>query len=216
MILALLLLAIGQYRAYLPPSPSSPAVLCRRRVWIKHINYYTDLPRAQVTYQLTRLLPGQHYHLKVLAKNAVGWSEYSEYNSIEQAETSTAVPDTPDSPRAIGAGWGYMALEGRFSYENGREITHMYVQYREVQAFSKTQWSRDIEYDVKKDITLINEPVPEHKDDEADTEDSTGADKAKPKNLPQRKKIVRMATGVLEEIKTEINTEIDVSGGSRL
>lgn len=175
-----------------------------------------------MTFQMTRLVPGEHYYLKVLAKNAMGWSEYSEYNSIEQAETSTAPPDTPGNPRAIGAGWGYMDLEGRLSYGNGRSITHMYVQYREVQAFSKGVWSNDTEYDMSKDVTMIEEPVEVEEEKPSVDEDSNSlggeengekseksTDKAK--MLPKRKRITRMATGVIEEYKAEINTEIDVS-----
>jgi hypothetical protein len=179
-------------------------ILIMCRVWIKHIDYYTDVPRAQVTFQLTRLLPGQHYHMKVLAKNAVGWSEYSEYNSIDHAETSTAAPDTPENPRAIGAGWGYMRLEGQLSYDNGRKITHMYVQYRHVEAFSKGPWSREIEYNMESDVTMI-EPPPKAAV-EGDEEDAD-----KPKAIKKRERIVRMATGVLEEVFTTVNTTIDVS-----
>lgn len=175
------------------------------RVWIKHINYYSDVPRAQVTFQMTRLLPGQHYFMKVLAKNAVGWSEYSEYNSIDQAETSTAPPDTPGNPRAIGAGWGYMRLEAQLSFGNGREITHMYVQYRQVEAFSKGAWSREFEFDMSKDVIMIESPS-KLSEDHIDDEDGD-----KPKTVPKRERIVRMATGVLEEIHTEINTTIEVS-----
>ncbi len=53
---------------------------------------YVDLPRWQVTYELYDLLPGQSYFVKVLCKNAVGWSPYSEYNTISESETASAAP----------------------------------------------------------------------------------------------------------------------------
>lgn len=62
-----------------PPNDGGSA-LTGYRLWINHWNYFVDLPRWQTTYVLGRLLPGKQYFVKILAKNVVGFTEYSECN----------------------------------------------------------------------------------------------------------------------------------------
>lgn len=121
------------------------------RVFVKHLNYQCDLPRWQNTYRIKHLVPGESYYLKVMAKNAVGWSEYSEYNSYENSLTATAPPDTPTNLQAIGAEWGTMTLTSIIPYDNGMPAHQFHVQYRVVQAFSKGIWSGDITFSLQSD-----------------------------------------------------------------
>ncbi len=198
-----------------------------------------DVPRWQVTYEMNKLLPGQSYHLRVLAKNVVGWTDYGPYNSDMVGETATAVPDTPKNPVPYTGGWGYIRLKVQIPFGNGRDATLMFCQLRVVEAFSKSQWDKDRKYDlnnpkqitygrkIDKKISAVNE-----NDNETDSDEDSDGDlshlsvqeiaKIKKKKLLMRMKVkkkpvikrqeTKMATGKLELTRQEtgVETEIEV------
>jgi hypothetical protein len=214
-----------------PPDDSGSAII-GYRIYIKHREYYMDVPRWQVTYEMNKLLPGQSYHLKVLAKNVVGWTDYSPYNNDFVGETATAPPDTPSNPTPYAGGWGYMKLKCIIPFGNGRPATHMYCQQRIVQSFSKGQWSKDHKFDLndqlkiryaKKKTPKKVAPIIEESDssDEDITQMSVAeiAKKRKKKLLMKVKKRpvikraeTKLATGKLELLRSEsgVETEFEV------
>jgi hypothetical protein len=144
-------------------------------VFVKHLNYEFDLPRWQNTYRITHLTPGESYYLKVLAKNAVGWSEYSDYNSINQSVTATASPDQPTNPHAVGAEWGTMTLTSTLPYNNGSSIHQFHLQHRVVQAFSKGLWSSDVTFLMESgEVRYVEEKEIEEKDGKGEEVEENG------------------------------------------
>lgn len=218
-----------------PPDDSGSAII-GYRLFIQHREYYFDVPRWQVTYEMNKLLPGQSYHLKVLAKNVVGWTEYSPYNTDLVGETATAPPDTPLNPTPYIGGWGYIRLKVQIPFGNGRAATHMYCQRRIVQAFSKSQWEKDHNFDLsdpaqitygKKKTPKKVDPIEEDSDSDSDGDLSalTVAEIAKLKKKKLLLKVnkrpvirraeTKMATGKLELLRQEtgVETEIEKAEG---
>ena len=220
-----------------PPDDSGSAII-GYRIFIKHRSYYMDVPRWQVTYEMNKLLPGQSYHLKVLAKNVVGWTEYSPYNSDLVGETATAVPDTPQNPTPYTGGWGFIRLKVQIPFGNGRDATVMFCQKRTVQSFSKSQWEKDLRYDlndpkqitygrkrVDKKISAVQEVAEDSDSDSDDLSTMSVAEiaKLKKKKLFAKMKVqkrpvikraeTKMATGKLELLRQEtgVETEIEVN-----
>lgn len=172
------------------------------RIFIKHLNYYVDLPRWQNSYTCDRLIPGERYYMKVIAKNSVGWSEYSEYNNYDNAETATCEPDIPDNAKPVDADWGSITYEATLPYSNGRPILEFYLQYRVVESFSRGPWSKNEIYNMsnRDHVKYIEDSV---------TRGSSGHDGLMKQT--SRQKIVRLASGILEETKIVRNTTIEVS-----
>lgn len=143
-----------------------------------------------MTYEVDQLIPGNKYFLKVLAKNSVGWSDYSEYNepTTENSETATDVPDPPSNLSPISATWGSLTFQGRFPYNNGRAITEIHIQHRIVEAFTRGPWSKTL-------VFHVDNPQEVEFIEDLEVAAESGY---KPIN---RKKFVKMATGVLEEVK---------------
>jgi hypothetical protein len=153
-----------------------------------------------VTYTCERLIPGERYYIKVLAKNSVGWSEYSECNNYDNAETATCRPDVPNNVKPVAATWGSITYEGILPYSNGRPITEMILQYRVVQAFARGPWSKNESFffDNPNDIQHLEE-------------DTSKSSESKAAKKQTRQKILKVASGVVEETKLSRNTTIDVS-----
>jgi hypothetical protein len=227
-----------QVRVFLFPLVS-PLV----RVFVKHLNYQFDLPRWQNTYRITHLTPGESYYLKVLAKNAVGWSEYSEFNSLDQSVTATTAPDQPINPKAVGAEWGTMTLTATLPYDNGTSIHQFHLQHRVVQAFSKGIWSSEITFTIQSpEVRYLEEKESEEelhsKSDSEPESDEEGASvgqnemlikgkgssvklrksrsRNSSNNLPSRNREIKVATGRLELTKETLNTHIEVSKNKTL
>ena len=213
-----------------PPDDSGSAIT-GYRIFIKHRDYYMDVSRSQVTYEMTKLLPGRSYHLKVLAKNVVGWTDYGPYNSDIVGETATAPPDMPSNPTPYAGGWGYIKLKVRIPYGNGRQPTHLYCQKRIVQAFSKGQWSKDYPFDLKNESEItyeqegeVKEVIMEEETDSESDEDWSELTvkeiaklkkkkllaKAKKKPISNRRKLTRMATGNLELLTEQSGVESEI------
>lgn len=213
-----------------PPDDSGSAII-GYRIYIKHRDYYIDVPRWQVTYEMTKLLPGQSYYLKVLAKNVVGWTEFSHYNSDSVGETATAPPDTPTNPIPIFGGWGYIKLKCVIPFGNGRPPTHVYCQRRTVDSFSKGQWSKDDKFDlndhtqiaygkqkkIKKIETITEASDSDSGEDTANLSVQEIAKKKKRKLLLKVKKRpviqraeTKLATGKLELIRQETGVESEI------
>ena len=51
----------------------------------------------------------------MLAKNGVGWSEYSSYNEFEEACTAIDKPERPENPLPIAATYDSITLKLRFA-----------------------------------------------------------------------------------------------------
>jgi hypothetical protein len=100
-----------------------------------------DLPRSANYFNWQGLFPGKSYRFRVLAKNAIGDSEYSELNSIENSFTTTAPPEQPLNPVNVHATWNEITLETFLPFNNGSLITSMQVQQRFVEAFEKGDWT---------------------------------------------------------------------------
>jgi hypothetical protein len=100
-----------------------------------------DLPRSANYFNWQGLFPGKSYRFRVLAKNAIGDSEYSELNSIENSFTTTAPPEQPLNPVPVHATWNEITLETFLPFNNGSLITSMQVQQRFVEAFEKGDWT---------------------------------------------------------------------------
>jgi hypothetical protein len=215
-----------------PPDDSGSAI-SGYRIYIKHREYYMDVPRWQVTYEMNKLLPGQSYHLKVLVKNVVGWTDYGPYNDEIVGQTATAPPDTPTNPTPYAGGWGFIKLKVQIPFGNGKAATHMYCQLRTVQSFSKGQWSKDHNFDlndhlkvtyarkkaVKKVAPIIEESDSDSDGDLTDLTVQEIAKLKKKKLLKQVKKRpiikraeTKMATGKLELLRQEtgVETEFEV------
>jgi hypothetical protein len=118
------------------------AAIIGYRIQIKHLNNrIEDLPRSQTTYKLYNLRPGQSYFVKVLAKNGVGWSEYSDYNTLEESRTMIAIPDTPENPTPIAGTFCSITLKLRLPYGNGSEVSSFSIQKRIIETFSRGEWT---------------------------------------------------------------------------
>ena len=120
------------------------------RLWVKHWNYFIDLPRWQTSYTLGRLRPGKPYFVKILAKNVVGFTEYSDWNE-DTPENSCAGIDVPDAPKNVNVVAGTcisLTIEFRLPYACGSTITTCYVQRRIIETFSKGAWGEEKAYDV--------------------------------------------------------------------
>ncbi len=118
------------------------------RLWVKHWNYFIDLPRWQVTYTLGRLLPGKPYYVKLLAKNVVGFTEYSDWNeaTVENSHTAIEPPEVPGAPSVVAGTCCTLTIEFDLPFPNGSPITACYTQQREIGAFHKGPWEKDLEY----------------------------------------------------------------------
>jgi len=114
-----------------------------------------DLPRSQTKYKLFNLFPGRAYHIKVLAKNGVGWSEYSHYNVPEQSFTAVAKPERPEHPYPIDATYCSITLKIRVPYGNGSDVKSLFVQGRVITAFSRSEWSQNVIFDLSKDVIVL-------------------------------------------------------------
>jgi hypothetical protein len=54
-----------------------------------------------------------------MARNVVGWSQYSDWNSIDDSYTITAPPETPRNPLAISGSWNSLKLKVTIPFCNG-------------------------------------------------------------------------------------------------
>jgi hypothetical protein len=149
---------------------------------VKHWNYFIDLPRWQTSYTLGRLRPGKPYFVKILAKNVVGFTEYSDWNEATP-ENSCAGIDVPDPPKNVNVVAGTcisLTIEFRLPFSCGSPITGCYVQRRIIETFSKGAWGDEKAYDVNNpaEVKVIEfvEPV-EEEFDAAMPDDKSAASK---------------------------------------
>lgn len=131
------------------------------RIWIGHLNRHVDVHRSCNTYKLDKLLPGRQYYMKVMAKNAVGFGEYSELNSDSDSKTTVAVPESPAGPmKPIAGTWNSITLEiPAIPYHNGSPIHTICVQKRVIETFSKGEWERPVRFRVPEDV-IVKSPEP--------------------------------------------------------
>jgi hypothetical protein len=78
--------------------------------------------------------------MRVLAKNTLGWSAFSEWSSIEDSHTKIGVPEKPKSLRPVTGTWNSITLEGIVPFANGSPVTSFVVQRRWVQPFDRGDW----------------------------------------------------------------------------
>jgi len=112
------------------------------RIFIKHTKKSIDLPRTQTTYKLFNLRPGKSYYLRVLAKNGVGWSEYSDYNGDSDSKTRVEAPDTPENPYPIAGTFCSITLSMRLNYFCFCNTICMYSCSLFLFLFQTTVWKR--------------------------------------------------------------------------
>lgn len=125
-----------------PPEDDGGTAITGYRVHLRNLNKYIDLPRSAVTYTWEGLFPGKSYFMKVLAKNEVGESDYSEYNEESQSFTTVAPPEKPTNPIAIEGNWNSVTFEVDIPYHNGAAIKTMEVFQRTITPFSISPWYR--------------------------------------------------------------------------
>lgn len=117
------------------------------------------MPRWQVSYTLGRLKPGKPYFVKLLAKNVIGFSNYSEWNAatIEQSFTAVEPPEIPTPPAVVNGTCHSLSIEFNLPYSNGTPIIACYTQQREIGAFHKGPWEKECEYNINntKEVEII-------------------------------------------------------------
>ena len=203
-----------------PPNDGGSAIT-GHRLFVKHMDRHVDLNRSAVTYTLRGLLPGKQYYVRVLAKNAVGMSPYSDYNDDENSSTSTSKPDSPEKMAAVAATWNSLTISALLPPCNGSDISHILLQYREIQPFSKGNWTRAIEYRVPEDI-VITEAKEEEKERDTFAEvdqgpggktEEAGAPKKRVGVMMEKKK-VQNKNKVNSLLPVEANVKMDSSMGA--
>lgn len=125
-----------------PPIDDGGTAITGYRIYLKNIDKVIDLPRSSVTYTWDSLFPGKSYYMKVLAKNEVGESEYSEFNDESQSFTIVAAPEKPSNPIATDGSWHSVTYEVDIPYHNGAVVKIMEVFQRVVEPFSISEWVR--------------------------------------------------------------------------
>ena len=118
-------------------------------VQIQHTGKEFNLPRSQQHYELDHLLPGKSYFIRVLSKNSVGQSEYSNWNTVEQSHTLTDKAEMPSRPHAKSGNWNTITLESKLPYNNGSPISGVKVVKRWVESFSKGEWEVPLSFSLK-------------------------------------------------------------------
>ena len=190
------------------PNGDGGSALTGYRVYVKHMERHVDLNRSSVTYTLRGLQPGKQYYVRVLAKNAVGLSPYSEYNEDKDSYTSTSKPDTPEIMKAVAGTWNSLTIEALLPCCNGADITQIMVQMREIETFSTGSWTRAGEYRVPEDVLIVEEKEKEEEEEEVEevhVEEDVAANKhdRKRQNFATFKKKVVVKNQVMSLLPTE-------------
>lgn len=122
-----------------PPDDGGSAII-GYRIHMLHNNKFIDLPRSSVTHLFEGLFPGRSYRVRVLSKNVVGESDWSEWNLETESYTLTGVPETPANPLAVDGTWNSLTLEARIPFGNGARVTGMIVEQRFIEPFQLGEW----------------------------------------------------------------------------
>ena len=123
-----------------PPHDDGGTAITGYRLHLKNLDKILDLPRSSITYTWEGLFPGKAYYLRVLAKNTVGFSEYSAYNEEKDAYTMIAPPERPMNPLAVAATWNSLTFEMSLPYHNGSMITQLEIERRFIRPFLIGEW----------------------------------------------------------------------------
>ena len=157
------------------PTDDGGSALTGFRLYVKHMARHVDLNRGSVTYTLRHLQPGKQYYVRVLSMNAVGLSEYSDYNDDESSYTATGKPDSPESMRAIAGTWCSLTMQARLPHSNGAEISAILLQHREIEPFSKGNWTRPNELKIPDDVFVVEPAEPDEEEESSDDEEEEDA-----------------------------------------
>lgn len=123
-----------------PPHDDGGSAITGYRLHLVSVDRYVELPRSSVTFRWNGLFPGRSYRCRVLAKNGVGESPYSECNAEKDSFTQTAPPDAPVNALAVEGTWSALIYEVDIPYHNGARVTHMEYEYRRVEPFTIGEW----------------------------------------------------------------------------
>ena len=116
--------------------------------------------RYENSYYCRDLFPGQSYQLRVQAKNAIGWSEYSEYSDPIDGMTLVAAPDIPLPPKPMNATTSSLQFELLLPNAYGCVITGINIQIREITAFSISEWIPSMTFQIpSNDIEIVSYTV---------------------------------------------------------
>ena len=85
-----------------PPHDDGGSAITGYRLYLQNLDKTIELPRSSIKYVWDGLFPGRSYYCKVLAKNTVGESEYSDLNELKDSFTQIAPPEKPSNPLGIG------------------------------------------------------------------------------------------------------------------
>jgi hypothetical protein len=108
---------------------------------LRNTGKHIELQRSSVSYLWEGLFPGRSYQMRVMARNVVGDSEWSDWNlDGTQSHTLTGAPETPTNPLAIDGTWSTITLETRIPFCNGAPATSMLVEQRTVEPFQLGEW----------------------------------------------------------------------------
>jgi hypothetical protein len=123
-----------------PPHDDGGTAITGYRIYLQNSNKTIELPRSTIQYTWEGLFPGRSYYCKVLAKNCVGESTYSDFNEEKDSLTQIAPPEKPNNPLAVAATWNTLTYEIFLPYHNGAVVTKMEIEKRSVRPFHIDQW----------------------------------------------------------------------------
>ncbi len=127
--------------AWEPPDDGGSAII-GYRIFLRNTGKHIDLQRSSVSYLWEGLFPGRSYQMRVMARNVVGDSEWSDWNlDGTQSHTLTGAPETPANPLAVDATWSSVTLETRIPFCNGAPATSMMVEQRIIEPFQLGEWT---------------------------------------------------------------------------
>lgn len=126
--------------AWEPPDDGGSAII-GYKIHLRNTGKYIELQRSSVSYLWEGLFPGRSYQMRVMARNVVGDSEWSDWNlDGTQSHTLTGAPETPTNPLAIDGTWSNITLETRIPFCNGAPATSMLVEQRTIEPFQLGEW----------------------------------------------------------------------------
>ncbi len=122
-----------------PPDDGGSAVI-GYRIHLRNTDKFIDLQRSSVSFLWEGLFPGRSYFIRVMARNVVGESEWSEWNGEDQSHTLTGAPEAPSNPLAVAGTWNSVSLETYVPFSNGAPVTAMLVEQRYIEPFQLGDW----------------------------------------------------------------------------
>ena len=109
------------------PEEQGGSAITGFRFNVQHTGEVVDLPRSCTTQLVEFLHPGKGYRARVMAKNSVGWSDYSDWNELAAGRTKSDIPEPPNKPKPVAGSWSAITFEVQLPFANGSQIHSMQV-----------------------------------------------------------------------------------------